>query len=54
MPKRSPKQKDISQKKNVQEKTGPKIDSDYRLVIVLGSALILAIVIIIAIMWTSR
>lgn len=28
--------------------------SDYRLVIVLGSALVLAIVIIIAIMWTSR
>jgi len=54
MPRRSPKQKDISHKKNVQEKTGPKIDSDYRLVIVLGSALVLAIVIIIAIMWTSR
>ncbi len=28
--------------------------SDYRLVIVLGSALVLAIAIIVAIMWTSR
>ena len=31
-----------------------KSGSDYRLVIVLGGAIILAIVIIIAIMWTNR
>ena len=38
----------------MKDKTDPDSGSDYRLVIVLGSALVLAIAIIIAIMWTTR
>ncbi|MDP3396161.1 MAG: hypothetical protein Q8S57_05800 [Methanoregula sp.] len=54
MPRPSPKRKDTSPKKSMKDKKNLNTGSDYRLVIVLGSALVLAIVIIIAIMWTSR
>jgi len=54
MPRRSPKRKDILPKKSMKDKTDQDSGSDYRLVIVLGSALVLAIAIIIAIMWTTR
>ena len=54
MPGRSPKRKDILPKKSMKNQSDQKSGSDYRLVIVLGGAIILAIVIIIAIMWTNR
>jgi len=54
MPRPSPKRKDTSPKKSVIDKKDQNTSSDYRLVIVLGSALVLAIAIIIAIMWTTR
>jgi len=54
MPGRSPKRKDTSPKKSLIDKKDQNTDSDYRLVIVLGSALVLAIAIIVAIMWTTR
>jgi len=51
---RSPKRKDILPKKSMKNHSELKSGSDYRLVIVLGGAIILAILIIIAIMWTTR
>ena len=54
MPGHSPKRKDILPKKSMKNQSDQKSGSDYRLVIVLGGAIILAIVIIIAIMWTNR
>ena len=54
MPGRSPKRKDILPKKSLKDKIDPNTGSDYRLVIVLGSALFLAIAIIVTIMWTTR
>jgi hypothetical protein len=54
MPGRSPKRKDTPPKKSMKDKIDQKSGSDYRLVIVFGSALVLAIAIIVAIMWTSR
>jgi hypothetical protein len=54
MPRPSPKRKDNTPKKSMKDKRDQNTGSDYRLVIVLGSALILAIAIIVAIMWTTR
>jgi hypothetical protein len=54
MPGRSPKRKDSFTKKSMKNQSNLKSGSDYRLVIVLGGAIILAIAIIIAIMWTTR
>jgi hypothetical protein len=53
MPKRSPKRTDTSPKSRKTE-DDVKTDSDYRLIIVLGGALVLAILIIVGIMWISR
>ena len=53
MPGRSPKRTDTSPKsRKTEDKV--KTDSDYRLIIVLGGALIIAIAIIVVIMWTPR
>ena len=54
MPRPSPKRKDTIPKKSMKDTRDQNTGSDYRLVIVLGSALILAIAIIVAIMWTTR
>jgi hypothetical protein len=54
MPGRSPKRKDTPPKKSMKYKKDQNTGSDYRLVIVLGSALVLAIALIVAIMWISR
>lgn len=54
MPGRSPKRKDIPPRISMKDPRGQKTGSDYRLVIVLGGAIILAIAIIVAIMWTTR
>ena len=54
MPKRSPKPTDTAPKNRKTDVNDSKTDSDYRLVIVLGGALVIAIIVIVAIMWISR
>ena len=54
MPGRSPKRKDTTPKKSMKDKRDQNTGSDYRLVIVLGGSLVLAIAIIGVIMWTTR
>ena len=53
MPGRSPKRKDTPPKKSMKDQRDQKTGSDYRLVIVLGGAIVIAIAIIVAIMWTT-
>jgi hypothetical protein len=53
MPGRSPKRKDLPQKRSHKGQTDETPGSDYRLVIVLGGAIILAIAIIVAVMGTT-
>lgn len=52
MPGPSPKRKQTLLKKSMMDQKSPETGSDYRLVIVLGGAIILAIAIIIAVMWS--
>ncbi len=52
MPGPSPKRKQNPLKKSLTDQRSPETRSDYRLVIVLGGAILLAIAIIIAVMWS--
>jgi hypothetical protein len=52
MPRRSPKRKDTPPKKSMEGSADLKSGSDYRLIIVLGGAVLLAIAIIVVILWT--
>ena len=52
MPGPSPKRKQTPLKKSMTDQKSKEAGSDYRLVIVLGGAIILAIAIIIAVMWS--
>jgi hypothetical protein len=51
---RSPKRKDTTPRKSMNVQKNVKTDSDFRLVIVLGAALILAITIIVVILLTTK
>lgn len=53
MPGLSPKRKNTSPKKSMDDLKDKNTGSDYRLAIVLGGAIVIAIVIIILIMWTT-
>jgi hypothetical protein len=51
---RSPKQKRPFSKENMKDRRNTNTGSDYRLVMVLGGAVIIAIAIIVAVMLTSQ
>jgi hypothetical protein len=54
MPGQSPKRKDTSPRNRIKDQSGSKTGSDYRLILVLGGAIVIAIAIIVAIMLTTR